>query len=41
MRAIEMYAQGLQKFPTSLDLAYNKSVIHTIGMKQVSGLTDS
>lgn len=25
-RAIEVYDQGLHKFPSSLDLAYNKSV---------------
>jgi hypothetical protein len=35
VRAVEMYDQGLQRYPTSLDLAYNKSVLCPIRPGQV------
>lgn len=28
-KAVEVYNQGLQKYPDSLDLAYNKSDVHS------------
>lgn len=30
-RSLEVYEQGLQKFPSSLDLAYNKWVASLLG----------